>query len=239
MNILPALGLLIALQSPSAPETKVATDVKAAFETKVSARAQGHELRDVLTQIFRQGKLSYVIEPTLRQPLYLQLEDKPLSEALELVCALGKVEWVERNGVIYVRNIVTKSAPSLPKIAAEQKATAAPTASKPEGTPTAKAATRPQTVAPTATAVEPNQVAKALDKRVTTRLSKANLKEVFGELSRQASVPIEIDADVPSLRLDAFLINTSLRYALIRITKATGLQYRIGPSGITIGRSAS
>ena len=65
-----------------------------------------------------------------------------------------------------------------------------------------------------------------LSKKVTTRLQKKEIREVMGILAKQTGVAITVSEDVPPFRLDAFLINTSLKYALDEITKATKLKYR-------------
>lgn len=64
-----------------------------------------------------------------------------------------------------------------------------------------------------------------LNSKVTTRLAKTDLRAVFTELGKQTKVTIEVATDVPAYKLDAFLIDTSLKYALDNITKATGLVY--------------
>lgn len=65
----------------------------------------------------------------------------------------------------------------------------------------------------------------ALDKRVTTRMSKAEIAKVFAELSRQTNLKIELASGIPAYKLDAFLIGTTLKYALETITKAAGLEF--------------
>lgn len=69
--------------------------------------------------------------------------------------------------------------------------------------------------------------AKVLDRKVSTKLAKAPIKQVLAELSRQTHVVIEIDPAIPSYRLDAFLNKLTLRQALDRITKATKLAYTL------------
>ena len=65
----------------------------------------------------------------------------------------------------------------------------------------------------------------ALDKKVTTRLSKTELTAVFAELGKQTNIRIEFAPGIPAYKLDAFLIGTTLKYALETITKAAGLEY--------------
>lgn len=85
-------------------------------------------------------------------------------------------------------------------------------------------------VVPAKTAAAPTVPHQTLDqsilsKRVTTRLQKVDLRDLAAELSKQVGVQIEVDPSVPSYRLDAYLLKTSLKYALDRIAKAAGLNY--------------
>lgn len=64
-----------------------------------------------------------------------------------------------------------------------------------------------------------------LQKSVTTRLTKADIRDVFAEFSTQSGITIEVDKKVPGYKVDAFLVKTSLKYALDVVTKAAGLTY--------------
>ena len=69
-----------------------------------------------------------------------------------------------------------------------------------------------------------------LAKYVTLKMHKSSLAEVLAKLTGETGVPIAIDKSVPSFRLDAHLYRKSLKYALIVITKATHLSYKLdGP----------
>lgn len=65
-----------------------------------------------------------------------------------------------------------------------------------------------------------------LSKKVTTRLTKVDLRTLFMEFGKQAGLTFEVGADVPNYKVDAFLIGTSLKYALDNVTKAAGLTYK-------------
>lgn len=65
-----------------------------------------------------------------------------------------------------------------------------------------------------------------LSKKVTTRLQKVELRSLFVELARQTNLTIDLGKDLPDYKIDAFLIGTSLKYALDSVTKAAGLTYR-------------
>lgn len=69
--------------------------------------------------------------------------------------------------------------------------------------------------------------AEVLARKVTTRLAKADIVVVLTELGKQAGVKIELDKSAPRFKIDAFLVGTSLKYALDTLTKATGLKYEL------------
>ncbi len=62
--------------------------------------------------------------------------------------------------------------------------------------------------------------------RLTVKLSKAEIHSALATLGKQTEVTIEVDKSVPNYKLDAVLNHTTLRYALDKITAATGLKYR-------------
>lgn len=61
-------------------------------------------------------------------------------------------------------------------------------------------------------------------KKVTTRMAKSDIRVVFAEFAKQTDVVIEVDKKVPAYKVDAFLIGTSLKYALDVVTRAAGLE---------------
>ena len=64
---------------------------------------------------------------------------------------------------------------------------------------------------------------KDLTSKITTRLSRADIRRVFQEFQSQSGVIIEVDKRVPDYKIDAFLVSTSLKYSLDVITRAAGL----------------
>lgn len=64
-----------------------------------------------------------------------------------------------------------------------------------------------------------------LNKLVTTRFDKIDIRALFENLSKQTGVPIEIDKAVPAYKLDAYLLKTSLKFALTTICDAARLKY--------------
>ena len=58
-------------------------------------------------------------------------------------------------------------------------------------------------------------------------MSMAPLKDVFAALTNQTGVEIIVDKDVPAFRIDAYLIDTSLHYAVTLVVRAAGLTYTL------------
>jgi type II secretory pathway component GspD/PulD (secretin) len=92
---------------------------------------------------------------------------------------------------------------------------------------TAKSQVAAPTVEPTAKPLD----ASVLNIKVSTRLQGAEIRKVLQELSAQSGVPIEVSPEVKALRVNAMLVDTSLRYALNSITQAAKLAYSFTPKG--------
>ncbi len=63
-------------------------------------------------------------------------------------------------------------------------------------------------------------------KKVTTHLPKTDIRKVFTDIGTQAGVRIEVSAQVPDYKVDAFLVRIPLRQALDELTKAASLTYK-------------
>ena len=66
---------------------------------------------------------------------------------------------------------------------------------------------------------------RELMKKVTTRMSKTDIRTVFAAFQTQTGITITVSKSVPAYKIDAFLVGTSLKYSLDVITKAAGLEY--------------
>ncbi|MBX3097004.1 MAG: hypothetical protein KF812_09085 [Fimbriimonadaceae bacterium] len=64
-----------------------------------------------------------------------------------------------------------------------------------------------------------------LNKKVTVKMERADIRAVFREFSTQTGVIIDIDPRVPAYKLDTFLIGTTLKFAIETVTKAADLQF--------------
>lgn len=173
----------------------------AAFAQNMTVRvkAKGEDLRVVLASIFEQTGQQYIVQTSARQSLYLSLDGVTLEYAMEVLTEVADIEFEKKNGVWYVR---TKK-------------------------PTVHTAA--QGFAPAPKPEAPKLDATILDKKVSTKLTKTSIKEVFAQFAKQTGTVIEIDKGVPMYKIDAFMYNTSLKFALDRICKAAGLKYELAP----------
>ncbi|MFQ3587921.1 MAG: hypothetical protein SNJ74_08460 [Fimbriimonadaceae bacterium] len=186
----------------------------------VTVSSRGADVRNVIHDMFEQSEKSYVLEPNIRFFLYLNLSGVEFHEALQLVCRLANLDYEVQNGIFFIGRAAPRStqAPTAVKAAAETRSGPAvdpkivPANPRPAGTPPP----------PTGTLTPQH-----LNRRLTTRLPKVDLRALMVEIARQTGVTIEVAPEVPAYRLDAFLIDTSLKYALDTITHATGLTYRL------------
>lgn len=168
---------------------------------KVTIASKGADVRNVLFDLFTQSKTNFVLEPNVYFVLYLSLAGTEFGETLDIVCNLAGLEYTIDNGIYFVGK-------------------------KKSGFVIAPKSASTTTVVP--------QVAKRgkltdaeLAKRLTTRFTKTLITDVFKSMTEQTGVQIIIDNDVPAYRIDAFLIDTSLQYALDVIARSAGLTYTL------------
>lgn len=163
----------------------------------VTVASKGHDVRAVLHDMFKQAGKSFVLEPNIRFGLFLSLEKVEFEEALRLVCRIASLEIDVQNGIYFINK---------PKTSLQPASTAVKGAfeTKPKGR-------LPESV---------------LNKRITTRSEKLDLRAIVSDLAKQTGITLEVDTDVPPYKLDAYLLNTSLKFGLETICAATKLQYR-------------
>jgi type II secretory pathway component GspD/PulD (secretin) len=216
------LALPLTVLAGQAKDKKLETDATPKDSIPITVASKGQEVRTVLMSIFDQEKKQYVIEPNIHFAVFLSLEKADFHRALDIVCTLSGLQADLKDGIYFVhpgRNAVVK-----------------PILSPAVSTPDLIPSRAPVVQIPTATIVSKPVAplgpvpAAALLKHVTTRLTKATIRTLFSDLSRQTGVKIVVDDKVPAYKLDAFLINTSLRYALNKITRAAGLTWKLPPN---------
>lgn len=163
---------------------------------EVTIASKGLDVRNVLFDLFSQSKKSFVLEPNVRFVLYLALSGVQFDEALDIVCNTAGLSYEINNGIYFV------------------------------GKSKAGATVKGQEPNVSAPKAPLGRITDAeLQKKLTTRLSKTDIRDVFAEFGKQTGLTIEVDKAVPGYKVDAFLVTTSLRYALDVVTKAAGLTY--------------
>ena len=201
-----AVLAIASMSSMAFAQNTAGTNPPASNEVQVNATnglitisSRGKDVRDVLFDLFDQSKKNFVLETGVRYYLYLNLNDVTFDEALAIVLRQSELEFEVQNGIYYINK--AKPAPVV----------------KPQ--PEVKVI-KPQPVTPLGKITEAD-----LQKRVTTKLSVTDIRVVFAEFSKQTGIKIEVSSNVPQYKLDAFLNNTSLKYALDVITQAADLTY--------------
>lgn len=199
------ISIVLCAMSPFALANGIDDDpqevVSVASETgMVTISSRGLDIRDVLFDLFDQTDKNFVLSPNVRHVLYLSLAGVKFDEALFIVCTTAGLDYQVSNDIFYIgfKNIPVRV--SQPQTSTEQ----------PRPIPQ-----------PTGRYTDPELEAV----RLTTRLSKTDIREVFAEFAKQTNIKIEVDPEVPNYKLDAFLIDTSLLYSLQVVTKAAGLEW--------------
>ena len=184
--------------------TLIATLSVVGFDQSMTVRvkAKGDDLRVVLASIFEQTGQQYVVQTSARQGLYLSLDGVTLEYAIEVIAEVADLEFEKKAGVWYVR---TKK----PVVHTQAQGFAA--------------------TAPVTTIAKPKIDPFILDKKVSTKLTKTSIKDVFAAFAKQTGTTITLDKNVPLYKIDAFMYDTSLKFALERICKAAGLKYELLP----------
>lgn len=182
----------------------LAQEVATTPEGLVAISSRGSDVRMVLHDLFTQAKKNFVLEVDDKRQLFLSLSGVEFDEALEIVCKTSNLVYEIQNGIYFLSRPKTKPMAKDP----------APVAEKPKPLPKFSEAD--------------------LLKKVTTRLPKTDFRAVMQEFAQQTGVPITVDASVPAYKLDAFLVDTSLKYAMDLISRAAKLQYRLEPGGLRI-----
>lgn len=182
-------------------------------DAKISITANGHDIRQVMYDLFRQTGQNFVLDTNVRFVLYLNLENVTFQDAFQILLTQGHMGYEIKDGIYFVgpNRGKTKDEPTKPVIPPPLPGPGKPNPKVPPLDP--------------AKEVKGKLSAEDLQKRLTTRLSITDIRKVFAEFTKQTGIKIEVDPAVPQYKIDAFLINTSLKYALDVITDAAHLEY--------------
>ncbi len=172
-------------------------EIEAAVKTseagQITITSRGHDVREVLFDLFEQGSKSFVLEPSAKVDLYLALSGVEFEEALQIICRVSQLEFTLDNGIYFI---------------SKRSGTGAGT----QGGPV---------IPPPPIRLTEND----LKRLVTTKMERADIRAVFADFQRQSGIIIDVDAKVPAYKLDAFLVGTTLKFALDTVTKAADLEY--------------
>lgn len=255
-NILLTLCLLtlpLASVAQDEPVQTGSTVQSVATEGKtVTITAKGLDVRSVLYDLFQQTGHNFVIDQGVRYVLYLNLAKVEFDEAFKVVLKQADLGFEVKNDIYYIG----KNRPKNFSVKIDKAATTPPVEHK-TTQPEEHKATQPVgnkttgTVTPPPLPISKNTnpdvpklpggtttgqtgtklTLQDLQKRLTTRMAMADIKDVFNEFAKQTGFTIELDPKVPAYKLDAYLINTSLKYALDVVTEATKLEYVLTDKG--------
>lgn len=174
----------------------------------VTISSKGKDVRAVLFDLFEQGKKNFVFIPNMRWPLYLVLTGVEFEEALEIVLSVTKLDYTVQNGIYFVDR--KKATPPRNPVDPDEQTGSEVEPDQP-----------PVEEGPTGSLTDEDLRKKIL----TTRMPMADIREVFAEFSRQTDINIIVKESVPELKIDAYLIRTSLKYALDVVCRSAGLKY--------------
>jgi hypothetical protein len=186
----------------AAPQATPAQTVDTTPEGQVTIASRGQDVRQVLHDLFDQAGRNYVIESVPRIELFLSLTGVEFEEALQIICQIASLEVDVQNGIYYVTR-----RPPQPRLSVNPGPAAAG--------PAAAAPARPRGRLPDT----------VLQRRVTSRFTRTDLRTVIADLARQTNVRIRVAEDVPRYLLNASLVNASLGYGLDLIAQAANLEY--------------
>ena len=181
-------------------EATVNNDVEVNTDGLVTIASRGGSVRNVLFDLFDQTKHNFVLEPNIHFILYMSLAGVEFEEALNIVTNVANLEYEIYNGIYFIGK--KKVGPTTIVI-------------------------KPKLNMPPMKIKRGKLTTAEISKRVTTRFSKASLSDVFAAFTKQTGVEIIVDKNVPMYRIDAFLIDTSLQYALNVVARAAGLTYTL------------
>jgi hypothetical protein len=203
-------------QEQTAPPSS--DEVALAASGKVTITSKGTDVRSVLYDLFSQTGRNFVLEPNVRFVLYLHLKEVEFDEALAIVLKTSGLKQEKQNGISFIT-------------------ARKPGEVDPKPQPSREAAAPERTVAPRAPL---GKLTPAdLQKRITTRFKVTDLAVVLRDFGRQAGVKIELGEGLPNVKIDAFLIDTSLKFALDSVCDAVGLKYTLTEDkGILIEKKA-
>lgn len=194
----------------------------------VTIASRGNDVRAVIHDLFTQSDKNYILDPNIRFTLYLSLKDVEFDEALQIILKTAGLKCDLQNGIYYV---VRAPRPSTSAPQTDTKPTQSQVKTQEGAKSNGHGESQSQKQTPETTKTKGPLKSTDLQKRVTTRHSKIDLRLLMEDLTKQTGITIYVNEKVPLYKIDAFLINTSLKYALDQISSAAGLRYKLTEDG--------
>lgn len=204
-----------------------------AFAQSIQIKSNGDDLRRVIASVFEQAKQQYVLETNIHQSLYMSLDAITFEKAVEILSNVADLKFEKKQGIWYINR---KNKMFVPKFD-ETKTASTKGSTKTSETKTTK--TSKSTAAQGFANTESKKPAATMDlnQKLSTRLTKTDIRDVFDEFSKQTKVEIVVDSSVPHYKIDAFMFNTSLKFALERVCKAAGLKFVVAGKIVQISKA--
>lgn len=223
-----SLALLVAASPVWAQEglsTGAKDDSVTVAGKEITVSAKGLDVRSVLFDLFSQTGHNFIIDDGVRHVLYLNLAKVEFQEAFHVILKQCDLGYEVKGEIYYIGKNRPKSFTQ-----AKPKTTTPPVIPPPLGGAKPDPVKAPETdkASEGAKTSASGQLSAAdLQKRLTTRMAMADLRDVFKEFGKQTGITIEVAESVPFYKIDAFLLDTSLKYALDVVTEATKLKYTL------------
>ena len=189
--------------------------------TLVSITSKGHDVRDVLHDLFTQAGKNYIVKEVPQTRLFISLNGVAFDEALELVADSAGIHYAKQNGIYTITakrgsTITPTNTKPTPSNQAQPKPNAAPTKVNPK-----------PTLEPVISGSQTGKLKEAvLNKLVSGAYVKIDFRKLVGDLGKQAGVKIEIHPDVPKYSLDFTVKQTSLGWSLRKLCQVLKLELK-------------
>lgn len=200
----------------------------------IQIKSNGDDLRKVIASVFEQSKQQYVLETNIHQYLYMSLDAITFEKAVEILSNVADLKFEKKQGIWYINRRIKMFIPSM-----NAQKTASTKGTESKGSETKSTKTKQSTAAQGFATPEPKKTTSTmeLNQKLSTRLTKTDIRDVFDEFSKQTKVEIVVDASVPHYKIDAFMFNTSLKFALERVCKAAGLKFTISGKIVQVSKA--
>lgn len=195
----------------------IAASTALSFGQQIKVRSKGDDVQKVIDSVFEQAGYQYVLESNFKQQLYMNLDGIQFSKAIDIIGRVAELKFEQRQGIWFVSKRAKGSA-HIPVVA-----TPKVVVNKPPVTPkstTISKGTVAQGFAPSTS----QQPKLDMSKKVTLKMRRVEIKDVFEELGRQGKLKFDVDPSVPNFKLDVSFFEMPASSVLDKLCKAAKLK---------------